>query len=76
MVEGVKMVFKKDLMIKRLAKEGKIGLITEGILNIMDNLDGQEVSTASWNRQVYGDPVFSCYGKDGQYYEVNQADCE
>lgn len=76
MVNGVKMVFKKDLMLKRLANEGKTGLVNAQILAIMDNLDGQEVSTSSWSRQVYGDPVYSCQGKDGKFYDVNQADCE
>lgn len=33
-------------------------------------------SLACWNRQVHGDPVYSCKGRDGKVYDVNEADCE
>ena len=62
-------------MLKRIKKAGMMHLVTEKELAIMDNLDGQEVNTASWNRQVYGEPVYCCKGKDGKYYDVNEADC-
>lgn len=69
------MVFKKELMLKRIEAEGRSHMVGEVELAIMDNLDGQEVTTASWNRQVYDEPVYACKGKDGQYYDVNEADC-
>ena len=69
------MVFSKSKMIARLENNGMGDAITSGIIDIMNNLDGQAVSTASWNRHVNGAPVFSCKGKDGKYYEVNEADC-
>lgn len=70
------MVFKKSLMLKRIEAEGLSHLVGEKELAIMDNLDGQKVSTANWNRQVYDLPVYSCTGKDGKVYDVNEADCE
>ena len=70
------MVFKKDLMLKRVEAEGLMHLVGEKELAIMDNLDGREVSTANWSRQVYDAPVYSCTGKDGKVYDVNEADCE
>lgn len=76
MVDGVRMVFKKELMLKRIEAEGMIGLVGEVELAIMDNLDGQEVSSANWSRQVKGSPVYSCTGKDGKIYDVNENDCE
>ena len=76
MVEGVKKVFKKELMLKRIEKLGMMKMVGEKELAIMDNLDGQEVSTANWKRQVNGAPVYSCLGKDGKYYDVNENDCE
>lgn len=69
------MVFSKSKMIARLENNGMSDAITPGIIDIMDNLDGQVASTASWNRQVNGAPVFSCKGKDGKFYEVNETDC-
>lgn len=75
MVNGVKMVFKKELMLKRIEAEGMMHMVGPFELEIMDNLDGQEVSTSSWARQVKGAPVFACRGKDGKFYDVNEADC-
>lgn len=69
------MVFKKELMLKRIEKEGMSHLVGPEELAIMDNLDGQEVTTACWNRQVHGEPVYACTGKDGKVYDVNEADC-
>ena len=75
MVNGVKMVFKKELMLKHIESLGMMNLVGEKELTIMDNLDDQEVSPSSWNRQVNDAPVYSCLGKDGKYYDVNEADC-
>lgn len=76
MVYGVKMVFKKERMLKRIEAEGRLDMVGEAELKIMDNLDGQEVSSANWSRAIYGDPVYSCRGKDGNVYDVNEQDCE
>lgn len=75
MVNGVKMVFSKEKMLARIEAEGKMAMVNAGVLAIMDNLDGQEVSSACWNRQVNGDPVYSCVGKDGKVFDVNENDC-
>lgn len=69
------MVFKKELMLKRLRSEGLMHLVGSKEMAIMNNLDGQEVTASSWNRQVNDIPVYSCRGKDGKYYDVNEADC-
>lgn len=76
MVDGCRMVFRKKLMLARIHKAGMDNLVGPKELAIMDNLDGKEVSTASWARRVYDAPVYSCRGKDGKYYDVNEADCE
>lgn len=75
MVNGSKMVFSKEKMIERLKSEGKEKQITPEIIAIMDNLDGQPVGTNSWNRQVNDEPVYSCEGKDGKFYDVFEGDC-
>lgn len=69
------MKFSKQKMIERLTAEGRADAITEGIITIMDNLDGQEATASCWKRQVYGEPVLYVYGKDGQGEYVNEADC-
>ena len=69
------MKFRKELMIERLTKEGRADMIDAEVLSIMDNLDGQEARTNSWRRQVYGEPILACLGKDGRYYDVAEADC-
>lgn len=77
MVDGVKMVFSKEKMISRLKEEGRWveGEMPQDILDIMDNLDGCGVGTNSWHRQVYGEPVYTCEGRDGKSYDVNENDC-
>ena len=75
MVNGVKMVFSKAKMLARIEAEGRADLVGKTELAIMDNLDGQEVTTANWNRQVHGFPLYSCTGKDGKVYDVFEGDC-
>lgn len=75
MVDGIEMVFSKDKMIERLKREDRADGINEEILAIMDNLDGQPVGSNSWHRQVYGEPVYACKGKDGKDIDVNENDC-
>ena len=76
MVDGVRMVFKMSKMIERVAKNGQSDMLTRDVIEEMKNLDGQEVSSACWNRQVYGEPVYSCVGKDGRTLIVSEYDCE
>lgn len=69
------MKFSKQKMIERVTREGRADMIDAESLAIMDNLDGQEAHTNSWRRQVYGEPVLVCTGKDGKVYNVNENDC-
>lgn len=70
------MVFKKEKMIARIKEEGMAELITEDVLKIMDNLDGQRAEESCWRRRVYGEPVMYVIGKDGIGQYVNELDCE
>lgn len=70
------MVFKKQKMINRLKKEGLGDKITDEIIAIMDDLDGQEANENCWNRKVHGEPVYYVYGKSGNGQYVNENDCE
>lgn len=75
MVDGIEMVFSKEKMIARLKEEGRFEGLSNEVFSIMDNLDGQPVGTNSWNRRVKGEPVYTCMGKDGKSYDVNEEDC-
>lgn len=75
MVDGVRLIFRKELMMKRLEESGLASMVGEEETRIMDLLDGQEVSSACWNRTVNGDPVYSCRGRDGKTYDVFEGDC-
>lgn len=74
MVDGVKMVFRKDKMLRRLKADGLMFGDIE--IGYMDNLDGCEVSSSCWDRQVRGLPVYSCTGRDGKTMSVYEGDCE
>lgn len=69
------MKFSKKLMLKRLENEGLLERVTEEIIAIMDNLDGQEANENCWNRRVNGEPVLWVIGKDGNGEYVNENDC-
>ena len=69
------MVFSKQKMIDRLTVEGRADAITDEVIRIMDNLDGQEASASCWNRQVKDEPVYWVVGKDGSGEYVNELDC-
>lgn len=75
MVDGVEMYFSKKKMIERVTAEGKADMLTEATLKVMDNLDGQPVTTACWQRRVDDMPVYSCTGKDGEVLPVFEGDC-
>ena len=69
------MRFYKSMMLERIGKEGRSGLVGEKELAVMDNLDGCEASASCWERQVNGKPVYWVVGKDGNGFYVNEADC-
>ena len=70
------MVFRKQKMIDRLTKEGLKDKITEEIIAIMDDLDGQRADENCWNRRVKGEHVYYVKGKSGKGEYVNEKDCE
>ena len=69
------MKFSKQMMVDRLTEEGMADRITDEIVAIMDNLDGQEAISSCWRRQVHGEPVYWVVGKDGKGEYVNELDC-
>ena len=69
------MVFSKQKMLERIKCEGRMNLVGEVELAIMDNLDGCEVTESCWERVVKHAPVYWCVGKNGEGMYVNENDC-
>lgn len=69
------MIFRKERMLARLEKEGRLKDVDEESLKIMNDLDGKPATPACWARQVYGEPVLWCEGDNGTSAYVNEKDC-
>ena len=70
--------FSKKKMLNRLTQQGDIALATNGVIDIMHDIDGQECVVTEWPnalRSRNGEFV-SCVGRSGHMYTVNKADCE
>ena len=67
--------FSKERMIKRIKEEGRVDMLTDDVIEIMDNLDGCEASNSCWRRTVFNEPVCWVIGKDGTGAYVNERDC-
>ena len=70
------MVFRKQMMIDRVTREGRADMINDTVLAIMDKLDGKKATTSCWKRQVYGEPVLWVDLGNGEGEYVNELDCE
>ena len=68
-------VFRKELMLKRLEKEGRLGEMDEKCKEIMNKLDGQPIEKNRFKALVF-DVVEYGVIVDGVFYEVNLKDCE
>ena len=71
------MKFSKEKMIERVTREGRMEMIDENVVKIMDNLDGQVASDLAgrWVHHVIGKPVMWVIGKDGLGEYVLEEDC-
>lgn len=63
------MTFKKQKMLDRIEKQGLSKYVNGGLLEMMDNLDGQEA------KQIHNCDDLLITGKDGSCYLVKIADC-
>lgn len=69
------MKFSKEKMVARITKEGRADQLTDEILKILDDLDGQETISSNWRRVVRDEPVFLVIGRSGASMYVNENDC-
>lgn len=67
-------VFSKQKMLDRLKEEGRLNLVDEESLQIMDMLDGQEAHKNDFKALVYDG--LECFVRhEGKNYPVNPNDC-
>lgn len=69
-------VFRKQLMIDRIIKEGNENLIDDEVRSIMDLLDGKEALTYTWNNMVKDEEPRYIINVNGENYPINSQDCE
>ena len=71
------MKFSKEKMIERITREGRMEMIDEIVVEMMDNLDGQVASDRAgrWMPHMIGKPVMWVIGKDGLGEYVLGEDC-
>ena len=70
------MVFRKEKMLKRLAREGKSDAIDDNSKRIMDMLDGKEAQKNHFKALVEGIEVYYVKADNGITYPVHKLDCE
>lgn len=69
------LTFKKELMKKRIEREGRISEWTEEVEKIANDLDGMPADTICWAAVVKDEPYAWCVGRSGDGHYVNLGDC-
>ena len=67
-------VFKKQLMIDRIRKEGLLNQLTPDIIEIMDKLYGKKVRKNDWLDLIYDVIEYVAYDDEGKKYPINAND--
>lgn len=69
------LVFRKELMLARLKKEGREKEIDKDALEIMDRIDGLRVVRNDWQYMIF-DRLEMMVNYNGEWFPVNISDCE
>ena len=70
------LVFRKELMLKRLEKENLLDKVDDEISNLMNKLDGKEVYKNDWKALLYGELEYIARDDEGTTYPINKNDVE
>lgn len=62
-------------MIDRITQEGRLHMVDQQILDIMDKLEGKEVAKNDFKALIYDEEEYFVR-VDGVNYPVNKLDCE
>lgn len=69
------MKFSAAKMLSRIEKEGRMNMVNEENLSLMNRLDGKEVTKNDFRDLVFGERSFFVKDSDGKKYPVNEMDC-
>lgn len=67
-------VFKKQLMMDRIKREGLLNELTPDIKEIMEKLDGKTVRKNDWKDLIYDEIEYVAIDDDGEKYPINAND--
>lgn len=70
------LVFRKELMLKRLEKENLLDKVNEEMIEIMDKLDGKEVYKNKWRDAILDEAEYIARDDKGATYPINKMDIE
>ena len=70
------LVFRKELMLKRLEKENLLDKVDDEVMKLMNELDGKEVHKNDWKALVFDELEYIARDSEGTTYPINKYDVE
>lgn len=70
------LVFRKELMLKRLEEENLLDKVDDEVMKLMNELDGKEVHKNDWKALVFDELEYIARDSEGTTYPINKYDVE
>lgn len=70
------LVFRKELMLKRLEKENLLDKVDNEVMKLMNELDGKEVHKNDWKALIFDELEYIARDSEGTTYPINKNDVE
>ncbi len=70
------LVFRKELMLKRLEKENLLDKVDNEVMKLMNELDGKEVHKNDWKALIFDELEYIACDNEGTTYPINKNDVE
>ncbi len=70
------LVFRKELMLKRLETENLLDKVDDETTELMNELDGKEVHKNDWKALIFGELEYIACDNEGTKYPINKNDVE
>lgn len=70
------LVFRKELMLKRLEKENLLDKVDDEVMKLMNELDGKEVHKNDWKALIFDELEYIARDSEGTTYPINKNDVE
>ncbi len=70
------LVFRKELMLKRLEKENLLDKVDDKVMKLMNELDGKEVRKNDWKALIFDELEYIARDSEGTTYPINKNDVE